>query len=360
MIKVPFVKWAIRVLKKGFWLLGFLPQIIDYIFAFIPADYIPPPVKSFIDSGGSWNLTLTLLALGLIISSYIVYKEVEKEKQDVQIQLEEIKNSEPKITVGLRNDSGELGVKLVVELQSIPPRPDFEKEVSIERQQLLSRASPKQPNTNFDNIPDILKLINSSMLDEPNPKYQEEVEEYLIEYHKYLVSKWEININRAFSFYPMAINEGGTTASDVRIEFVMPHEFAKPCKHQAFDRSDIDDEFRPFLVHKPYEPQPSKRTLDSIISSSEYLIPAMTESPQANQIPSNGPYYEEKGGVWIISYTKQKLVPHYLENDFDLFWVWAGNIDKPTTWKIQVRIYSSEIREPQNGEIDLEFVFDDG
>jgi len=34
-----FILWLCQVLKKGIWLLGFLPALLDYVFAYVPADF---------------------------------------------------------------------------------------------------------------------------------------------------------------------------------------------------------------------------------------------------------------------------------------------------------------------------------
>ena len=134
----------------------------------------------------------------------------------------------------------------------------------------------------------------------------------------------------------------------------MPREYIHPSVHQSVKRSDIDEHDLHFLLPTPTEPQPTKTSLDFIDFPYQLM-----ESPITDLAPSNGPFYKEKGGIWTISYSLGKLIPHYEENDLDQFWIWAGNIEQRTTWKIRTRIFSSEFSEPQFGEIDLEFSFDD-
>ena len=70
-----FVYWSWRVLKKGFWVLGLVPLLLDYISAYIPSQYIPNYIQSLANKGGNWQLTLVLVCLGLLASAYFVHLE---------------------------------------------------------------------------------------------------------------------------------------------------------------------------------------------------------------------------------------------------------------------------------------------
>ena len=351
---IKFSKWLLRVIKKGFLFLGLLPQVMDIVITFIPAEDIPNPLKKFIANGGNWNLTLVLFFLGLIYSAYLVHIENEDEKLGLQAQLYRINHSKPIIEVGLRTKSGELSHKLILVLKTIPPRPDFDKEVSFRRQELFTKKTPSSGNTPEDILGRMNKGIIGTLAVEPNYQYQEEVEKYLEEYRTYLINRWELDIDRAYAIKPMVINIGSTTASEVMIELIMPREYIHPSVHQSVKRSDIDEHDLHFLLPTPTEPQPTKTSLGFIDFPYQLM-----ESPITDLAPSNGPFYKEKGGIWTISYSLGKLIPHYEEIDLDQFWVWAGNIEQQTTWKIRTRIFSSEFSETQFGEIDLEFSFDD-
>jgi hypothetical protein len=69
-----FIRWLWQVIKKGFWVLGFLPTLIEIITTYIPNNYIPKSVSEFMQRGFSLQLSLTLVVIGLFISAFLVYK----------------------------------------------------------------------------------------------------------------------------------------------------------------------------------------------------------------------------------------------------------------------------------------------
>ena len=73
----PLLRWFWRVTKKGFWILGFLPTLLDYIATYVPARYIPGTVSTFLRTGASLRLSLILVAIGVLISAYLVHLETE-------------------------------------------------------------------------------------------------------------------------------------------------------------------------------------------------------------------------------------------------------------------------------------------
>ncbi len=54
---IQFINWFYRVTKKGIWLIGFIPLVLDYVTTLIPANNFPLPLLNFIEQGGNWNIT---------------------------------------------------------------------------------------------------------------------------------------------------------------------------------------------------------------------------------------------------------------------------------------------------------------
>ncbi len=89
-----FANWAKKVLGKWIWVLGFIPLLLDYISAYIPKNSLPEIVRSFINEGANWQLTLGFVVLGLLWSAFLVHEETRK-KLDAKIV--EIQNDNEKI-----------------------------------------------------------------------------------------------------------------------------------------------------------------------------------------------------------------------------------------------------------------------
>lgn len=84
-----FVRWLWKVIRKGVWLLGIFPTLLDYISAYIPGDYIPTHVSDFLGTGGSQNLTLFLAAGGMLVGAFLVHLETEARLADYEHQAPE-------------------------------------------------------------------------------------------------------------------------------------------------------------------------------------------------------------------------------------------------------------------------------
>lgn len=351
-----FVMWGIKVLRKGLWLLGLVPQFLDYVITFIPSGYIPVPLMNLLEKGGNWTLTLLLVTLGIVLSSYLVHRENETEKREFKKQLDEIENARPDIKVGLKNEAGSLATCLTITLAQNPPRPDFDKIVLAKRKELLDKKPPPKIDDYPDAVQKLMGSLQPDLFGEPNPDYEKEVEEYLKKYREYLVAQYEIGLQRSFSLSPVVVNTGGSAATEITIEILMPPQYSKPAEHQVFDRDEFDEDFRYLLVQKPPEPKPTKRSLSQILSYPIFDASRSIGFEAAITESLYGPFFEERDGNWIITYKIKKLVPQYVDDEFDPFWIWVGELDTSTTWELDVIVYSAEFQEPQTSRIDIQFV----
>lgn len=77
-----FINWIWKIIKKWLWVLGLLPLFFDYIFTYIPNDYIPKAILDLTREGASWQLTGILIAIGFLISSFLVHEETRKEYEE--------------------------------------------------------------------------------------------------------------------------------------------------------------------------------------------------------------------------------------------------------------------------------------
>lgn len=353
--------WTIKILFKGVWVLGFLPQILDFFSTYIPQKNLPPFILNILQHGGNWNLTLILVFLGFLTSSFLVYLDLEKETERLKSDLLLIEESRPIINVGFKDDNFELNKSLDFILQPNPKSPDFEELLNIERKRLLSKQFPK---IDIEISPELKKFIESIPVPKisypsefvNNPNYEEDIEKYLPKYREYLIKKYEIGLKRAFFISPIIINEGRVPSTNLIVEFDMPHEYSKPKVHQSFNRTDEEIDLRLSVIHKPNEPKLQIREN----ASRDFLTsfaPGRTDIPKFPAYSPADPIFEEKNGIWKITYKIEQLVPSQEENNLNDFWVWAGEIVKSTIWIIHYRVFSSELREPQKGELTLRFYF---
>lgn len=72
-----FFKWFWRVIKKGVWLAGGIPYLLDFIAAYIPADLVPTPLANYAELGITLQGSLVLLSAGIFVSVYLVHRETE-------------------------------------------------------------------------------------------------------------------------------------------------------------------------------------------------------------------------------------------------------------------------------------------
>ncbi|MCD6400879.1 MAG: hypothetical protein J7L73_03015, partial [Anaerolineales bacterium] len=125
-----FFSWLVKVLRKGLWLLGFLPTILDYLSTYIPAQYLPKPVSDFLAQGGIWRFTIFLVIIALLFSSYLVFKETDLLRKESSDILADLDASKPNITVGFQKENKDLTFDLIVQIPPLPSKPDIDATVS--------------------------------------------------------------------------------------------------------------------------------------------------------------------------------------------------------------------------------------
>jgi hypothetical protein len=81
-----FLGWFVQVLKKGVWVLGFVPALLDYIITYVPTDYIPTFVSNFLEVGATWHQTLVFTLIGLLISAFLVHSQTETKLTEYEYQ----------------------------------------------------------------------------------------------------------------------------------------------------------------------------------------------------------------------------------------------------------------------------------
>jgi len=199
----------------------------------------------------------------------------------------------------------------------------------------------------------------SSVFSQPNPNYDEEIEEYLKNYRVYLYQLYECALDRAFAIRPIIQNNGQYPANNVTIEFIMPPDFVIPSKHHRFDRATTDFADMESYLDRPIEPQP-------YVNLTDVYLPALnnfnnsTLAQLSEHSSFRGPRYEERDGRVYVIYSVEKLVQHNPEDSFEPFWVWLANIKTDTLWEVPIRITCSELRQPENDILYLDMKIVEG
>ena len=354
------VVWLWRVLKKGFLLLGVLPQLLDYVSTYIPSQYIPSYVRDFLEKGGDWRLTSFLVGIGFLVSAFLVHLDTQRELRELEIRVRELEDQKPRITVGFQDETGHLTKTLRIQLRPLPPKPDLNALVEKKRECLLKKWRDRHsaPNT----IASIIESVNRG----PNPHYEEDVEEYLPKYRSYLIRRYEQRVanDRTRSVVPVVQNEGHYPATDVTIEFTMPEAYREPARHQhpVPITGEIAQEFGltkeellelevQDLCELPPEPQPSVSLVPPVPYS--MLRPSSVDHIQEVSNTS-GPFHDIRDGVHYIAYSIEKLIQHRPEYGFEPFHIWLGEIEHCVTWEIPVRITSATLQEPEEDVLHVE------
>lgn len=368
---IVFAAWGWRILKKGVWLLGFLPQLLDYISTYIPSRYVPVYVRGLLEKGGDWRLTLIFMVTGLLVSAFLVHLETQQALKERDLKIHEFIDEEPNVIVGFQDEIGHLVETYQIRLQPLPPKPDFDLLVENERRQLLNK--PQVPCVSSN----LTEVMNQTVFGiTPNPNYEKEVERYLPQYHNYLVRLYEHSIanDRTRALVPIVHNKGHSPANNVTIEFAVPEAFAKLAKHQQWVPLVTDEmleeleitkdklaEFQESnLCDRPPRPQ---RFIKSPISWLGTLSPRSLMEPfqPPPQFPSevqglsnvSGPSDEVRDGVHYVVYRIAQLVQHQPENNLEPFYIWLGDIKYPDTWQVRIRITSADLRKPRERTLSI-------
>lgn len=366
-----FTVWGWRILKKGIWLLGLLPQLLDYVSTYIPPRYVPAYMQDLLEKGGDWRLTLILVTTGLLFSAFLVYLETQQALRENDLKIHELIGEEPNVIVGFQDETGHLVQTHQIRLQPLPPKPDFDLLVEKERRELLNKPQVHRISSNFTEV------MNQTMFGTtPNPNYEEEVEQYLPQYRSYLARLYEHSIanDRTRALVPIVHNKGHRPANNVTIEFAMPKAFAEPVKHQQWvslitdemleeleiTKDELAELQGPNLCDSPPRPQRFiKSSISWLSSMSTHGLIEPFQPP--SQFPSevqevsnvNGPSHEVRDGVHYVVYHITQLVQHQPENNFEPFYIWLGDIQCSDTWQVWIRITSADLREPKEGTLSI-------
>jgi len=363
-----FIRWSWKVLTKGFWILGFVPQLLDYISTYVPTAYIPSSIRNLLEKGGNWQLTLVLVGIGLLVSAYLVHLETAQALKEQELRTCQLEDQQPYIVVGFQDTACHLVERLELQLNPLPPKPDFDALIADKRRQLLA----KQRDHEFSG--GLAAPITVLALSKPNPHYEEEFERYLVEYRDYLLRQYEHTMaaDRTRSLVPIARNEGQHPANSVTIELVMPKVYREPMAHQyreplltketveklGFTEEQVKQFEDQYACKPPPEPQMFISQLESPLS---YALPrphSLSQSPappqECEKRNTSGPIHEVRDGVCYIAYHIEQLVQHRPEDDFDPFFLWLGDVQHSTVWEIPVRITSADLRKPQEAHLILE------
>ncbi len=252
------LKWLAAILKKGIWFIGLVPQLLDLIFTYIPSRLIPSSLLNLIEAGGNWALTIVLVSIGLLISSYLVYKEELEASQAIQDYMALLANSRPDIEVGFRDLQGHLSNRIEFQLEPLPERPDIDELVAKEKERLLtsSPVSPAVPPALSEFAKAAMTLASMAM-EELNPNYREALDEYMIDFRKYIIAKYEIGLDRCLEIGPVLSNQGPKSATGIILQLQMPQEYEPPEEHQLATCPEFDEDLRRIYVQRPIPPSPT-------------------------------------------------------------------------------------------------------
>lgn len=346
-----FIRWSWKVLKEWVWVLGFAPQLLDCIFTYIPTEHIPSDIRNLLEKGGNWQLTLALIGIGLFVSAYRVHLQTVRTLKKRESRIRELEDHQPHVVVGFQDGARHLVDRLELQLNPLPQKPDVDALVEEKRRDLLA----KRPSSGaVQGLAAVAAAIASAPFTQVNPHYEEEVEQYLVEYRDFVIKEYECTVDRAHAVYPIIENRGNYPANDVTVEFAMPSDYREPAEHHCFDRSTSSAEEMGVYVFPPSEPEPFTSRLDML---DQLAIPGLY-SPilPPLELPSSigGPNHEERDGIHYIAYTLERVVQHQPEDDFEPFWLWLADIDHSTVWRIPLRITSADLRQPQKAVLFLE------
>lgn len=86
--------WIVRLLRKGVWVLGFIPLLLDLHTSYLLGDSPPVPILQYLERGTTWSLTAVLVPLGLLFSAYLVHR-------DSQARINELDSRQAHLTLRL-------------------------------------------------------------------------------------------------------------------------------------------------------------------------------------------------------------------------------------------------------------------
>ena len=335
-------------MKKGIWFIGFIPQLLDLIFTYIPSRYIPSSLLNLIEAGGNWALTIVLISIGLLISSYLVYKEELEASRAIQVRMALLEDSRPDIEVGFRYLQGNLSNRIEFQLEPLPERPDIDELVAKEKERLLSR-SPTSP---------FAKDLALMAMGDPNPNYGEALDEYMSDFRKYKIAKYEIGLDRCLEIGPMLSNQGPKSATGIVLQLQMPQEYEPLEEHQLATCEELNEDFRELelYVQKPIPPSPTISRLEAPLINAASLMTPFQLDIRPPDIPSNGPSHDLRDGTWNVGYKLNSIVPGIIDDEFDPFPIWVGEVTQSSSWTVIAKAYCSELSTPITSELQIDLI----
>ncbi len=100
-----FNLWLLSVIKKGVWILGFLPTALDYLIVYLPKDLFPAMLVDFLSQGISPQLSIIFMLSGFAISAFLVYADIQSrlwvyEKDSPHYKIDLVKATSHKSSLG--------------------------------------------------------------------------------------------------------------------------------------------------------------------------------------------------------------------------------------------------------------------
>jgi len=84
-----FLHWWGQVLKKVWWMLGLPPALLDVIHTWIAPHLRPAFLSDLIEWGISWEWSLILVPIGLLISAFLVHSQTQDRLEAYEYQAPE-------------------------------------------------------------------------------------------------------------------------------------------------------------------------------------------------------------------------------------------------------------------------------
>lgn len=327
-----FLRWIWEVVKKLFWVLGLPSLALDLASIYIPVQHMPKPIRNLLEKGGNWRLTAILGGLGILLSAYSVYREVERDLEECRSDLREVRGKHPDIAVGFQDDDGHLVETL--RLQSEPmPEPDLDALIEEKKEKLISKRDRASSRPSF---------LSFGLPEKPNPHYEAELERHLVEYREWLVKMYRHVSGMVRCVSPVVENRGNCAAAKVVLEFEMPPAYEKPSEDldpryaKVLEKQGYaPEEILEMMFPEPEEPRAFISVMDEVFSES-YDLHLLDQVQQASNV--DGPRYEVKEGQWHITYTVESLIQGRTEDSFKPFLVWLGDFEHTAVWDISVSV----------------------
>ena len=345
--------WPLRVLGKWIWVLGLTPLLLDYVTTYLPRNAIPAPLSQLIETGAPWQLSLVLLTLGLLLSAYLVHRETILDGAALARELEALTETQPRLAVALRSKEGGAGHVVTIPLMPTSLPPDFDALVDQKKTELLSRAPSRDLSDLPEHLGALASLALASAFSEPNPRFMEEVADYLPRYRQFLIEKYEVRIPRAFAICPIITNAGPTTATSVILELEMPASYAPPRPHQDAQLQGFHEDLLDIIPRKPPEPKPRFDRYDQGFPF--HGIDTLMDKGLPAPPDPNEPEIAQREGRWSITYHIPQIVPQRTYADLNPFHIWAGPLTPPVKWELAATVFCSELPSPFRSILELHF-----